>query len=106
MSKKWSSPISSDQAARRAGGRRRYNKQRQIEAIERQEKALNLAYHTQLSNAEIAAALGVSRTTLWRYFKVAKWREMGRGRILHVKRAHGFRFEYPPGRWTAYGYWY
>jgi hypothetical protein len=66
----WSAPVSDDVAARRAGGRRRYNARRAFFAVFRQArvakllcKAPPLAHGAQ---AMIARALGVHRSTITR----------------------------------------
>lgn len=97
----WQQPTTDTEAYRRAAGRRRYNKQRQLEALRRQVMALNLFWYHSMKPADIAAHLGVHRTTVSRYLKTLLF--LSRGRRLHVKCTHGIRYDYNRG-WRAYGY--
>lgn len=70
MGKDWRAPVSDDEAAHRAGGRRRYNAARRVQAWARRRQVADLLnkyglleYGTQ---ARIADELGVSRATVHR----------------------------------------
>ena len=64
----WSAPTSSDEANRRAAGRRKYNAHRQFVAVIRRKKVAELAWEYGLekrgSRARIAKALDVHRSTV------------------------------------------
>jgi len=70
----WSTPITNEQAARRAGGRRAYNAQRQLDALVRRsavekawcEMALAEGPMTRGLQARLAERFGVSATTICR----------------------------------------
>lgn len=71
----WSKPASDSEAARRAGGRRRYNSVRNLQAVMRRMEVINLVNTGSLGLTEwgtqtrVAAALGVSRATVCRDMK-------------------------------------
>jgi len=65
----WTAPTPSAEVNFRAGGRRRYNRLKQLEALRRQEAALNMA-DSGYSRAAIARALGVCRFSVWRYLNI------------------------------------
>lgn len=67
----WRVPTTDSEAHRRAGGRRRYNAERQRQAKQRLEKVLNLRADG-LTQAEIARRLGVHRSTVSRDLKPFK----------------------------------
>jgi len=74
----WSKPISADAAYRRAGGRARYNMQREITAFRRREALVTMLggyAPTRGELASVAARLGVSKATASR--DVAQLRQMG-----------------------------
>jgi hypothetical protein len=68
----WSEPISQDEVRRRAAGRRRYNRQRQLRARERQRAELTALVRTGRSGTErgvqatLAEAFDVSCSTISR----------------------------------------
>lgn len=64
----WSKPVSPTEAARRAGGRRRYNAQRAKESWVRKWAAIQL-WKQGRSSREIAAEVGVVVRTANRYTK-------------------------------------
>jgi hypothetical protein len=64
-----STTSSFDQICRRAGGRRRYNLQRQLNAMQRQKEVARLFRefgHVRGFQAQLARALGVSESTISR----------------------------------------
>ena len=68
----WSEKTDARTAARRAGGRRRYNLLRQIEASDRLGEVMRLQFHFGIARGSqtlIAKSLGVSRSTICRDFK-------------------------------------
>jgi len=72
MSREWSKPVSAEEAARRAGGRRAYNRLRKWRRLMRRVKVCEL-WWDQLTvknyrrlKAKIARQLGVSRSTICR----------------------------------------
>ena len=64
----WGAPTSSDEAHKRAGGRRRYNSHRQFVAFVRRQMVVALAWEFGLarrgSRSRIARAIGVHRSTV------------------------------------------
>jgi DNA-binding NarL/FixJ family response regulator len=63
--KAWSKGVTDDEAARRAGGRTWYNRQRQADAFLRQFEVAALLRQG-VPQVEIAQRLGVSRSTIYR----------------------------------------
>ena len=64
----WMLPTTDSEANRRAGGRRRYNAQRQMIALNRRLEMVELI-QADLNNAEIARRFGVHRSTIGRDIK-------------------------------------
>ena len=65
----WAQPVPTNEAHRRAGGRRRYNAERQAQAAARQARVLDLLEHYGMRRgvfARIARQLGVHRSTVLR----------------------------------------
>ena len=73
MSGTWSMPVSPEEAARRAGGRRKYNRVRQAKAFWRRVEISRLMARRGAFEpgyqAELARKLGVSRSTVCRDMK-------------------------------------
>jgi hypothetical protein len=70
----WTTPTTSDEAARRAGGRRRYNRWRRFMVLRRQAVVMRLlsckgGFFRRGIQAELARALRVSRATICRDIK-------------------------------------
>jgi hypothetical protein len=59
----WSKPVSAEEAYRRAGGRRRYNRERQINAILRRVEVLDLLKVGGYTLEQIGALTGTSTST-------------------------------------------
>lgn len=76
MSENWSKPTDFEAVCRRAAGRRRYHAERQAEAQERFKMVLSVTFppegHKRGTQAELARALGVHRSTICR--DVKKWK--------------------------------
>ena len=90
MNSNWKAKTNFDEVCWRAAGRRRYNAQRQAEALKRFKEVLKLISppdgRKRGSQAELARALGVHRSTISR--DVAKWRRtlMEAMRLAEVRR--------------------
>lgn len=80
MVKNWSAPISDIEANRRAGGRRRINKQRQIESFWLGLEVWRLGRQGLLP-LEIAAELDIAPVTAYRHY----WRYFGKRRAMIAK---------------------
>lgn len=74
MDSAWSRRTTDTEAARRAGGRRRYNAERQAAARARLNKVAELYLAGVRNKAEIARRLGVHRSTVCRDFK--RWPDL------------------------------
>lgn len=66
MANIWNSPKSSSEVYRRAGGRRRYNRQRQVNAIVRRMEVLELLKEGGRTLEQIGVITGVSTSTAGR----------------------------------------
>jgi DNA-binding NarL/FixJ family response regulator len=62
----WSEPTSHEEMSRRAGGRRRYNAQRQFKALRRRSQLLDVLQRCGWSQVQAARLLGVSESTISR----------------------------------------
>jgi predicted DNA-binding transcriptional regulator YafY len=86
MGMNWSAPTDFALVCKRAAGRRRYNAKRRAEARERYKIVVEAIMPTngrkRGSQAQLARALGVSRSTICR--DVAKWRRL----LLDVMRRY------------------
>ena len=94
----WTDPTSNSEAARRAGGRRRYNAMRQTRALARLEQVLNLK-RAGWSQRQIARALGVHPSTICRdlrHFLAAYNIQLDR-----LVYRYNFHIHFKDGRWTV-----
>jgi DNA invertase Pin-like site-specific DNA recombinase len=73
----WKAKTEEEFAARRAGGRRRYNKERTTAARLRQAQVVQML-RAGVPQAEIARQLQVSRTTVWRDLRAVIGKAAGR----------------------------
>jgi hypothetical protein len=65
----WSVPVSAEEAAKRAGGRRRYNAVRRLKMVLRRKQVAEWMMENGMdhgSTAQMAALFGVSRGTIWK----------------------------------------
>ena len=77
----WSKSVSNNEAYRRAGGRRRINKQRQAAAFWRSMEVWWLGRQGKRP-LEIAAELGIHPTTAYRHY----WQWFGKLRPIHARK--------------------
>jgi transcriptional regulator of acetoin/glycerol metabolism len=91
MSNTWHEPVDADTANRRAGGRRAHNARRKFLALLRRKRLSDLFTYNHGDIARAAAALGVSRWTIWRDMKAVgmdvhgAWRLLGSRRLMQLK---------------------